>query len=304
MTNVLRTRIIKPGIVTNEKLAALGPHAALLFERLWMLADREGRIEYRPERIRVEVFPYWPEIDVENLVEGLCKSGFLQKYRPATSPNYSRSWFLFVKHFLKHQKIHPHEHKSVLPPPPEINGLDGADVITSSDMSLHVSPMVSDVALPLPLPLPLPLLLKEEVLRREERRSGGEEENPPPPPSDPTPSAKKTRAPKRREPGRETQVANPAGEAAPTTRQQAVDFWPHDPEAVEWVRDLLAQVGREAGLPPPDDAILRRILDAGRDAGAEDIYHFLRKNWQRGRFRSMHSWGLLPLVVGSAMKAA
>lgn len=291
LQNVLRCRVIKPGIVLNETLAALGPYATLLFERLWMLADREGRIEYRPERIRVEVFPYWPEINVEDLVEKLMKSGFVQKYRER---KFSSTTFIVVLNFRKHQSIHPNEAKSVLPPPPEINDLDGGDVITLQDTSRNGA---------LLLPLPLPSDIEDSGVGRGSVRE--EEENTPPPPSSPTPSTRKTRAPKRREPGRATGPGTPAaGERPPTTRQQAVDFWPHDPKDVEWVRDLLVAVGREAHIGPPDDQILRRILDAGRGLSAGEIYRLLRHKWQRGRFRSMQSWGLLPLVVGSAVKAA
>jgi hypothetical protein len=40
-----RIRMIKPGVMENEELAELSPLTRLLFIYLWMLADREGRLE-------------------------------------------------------------------------------------------------------------------------------------------------------------------------------------------------------------------------------------------------------------------
>jgi hypothetical protein len=43
----MRARSIKPGICDNEILGTADPLYTLLFERLWMMADREGRLEDR-----------------------------------------------------------------------------------------------------------------------------------------------------------------------------------------------------------------------------------------------------------------
>lgn len=53
-----RSRNIKPGIMANEDLAELDAMERLLFIYLWMLADREGRLEDRPKRIKAEALPY------------------------------------------------------------------------------------------------------------------------------------------------------------------------------------------------------------------------------------------------------
>jgi hypothetical protein len=45
----------------------------------WMLADREGRLEDRPARIKAEAFPYWPVVDVENLLKSLTQTGFITR---------------------------------------------------------------------------------------------------------------------------------------------------------------------------------------------------------------------------------
>src|SRR5262244_3073085 len=55
---LIRARNIKPGIFKNELLGAADPLLTLLFEGLWCMADREGRLEDRPLRIKAEIFPY------------------------------------------------------------------------------------------------------------------------------------------------------------------------------------------------------------------------------------------------------
>ena len=53
-----RSRNIKPGFFLNDDLAECEPLARLLFAGLWCIADREGRLEDRPKRIKIEVLPY------------------------------------------------------------------------------------------------------------------------------------------------------------------------------------------------------------------------------------------------------
>ena len=44
----MRARNLKPSIFKNELLAVADPLYTLVFEGLWCLADREGRLEDRP----------------------------------------------------------------------------------------------------------------------------------------------------------------------------------------------------------------------------------------------------------------
>lgn len=53
-----RSRNIKPGFSKNEFLAQKSVTARLLFAMLPTIADREGRLEDRPLRIKGELFPY------------------------------------------------------------------------------------------------------------------------------------------------------------------------------------------------------------------------------------------------------
>lgn len=76
-----RARNIKPGIFKNEILGVADPLCTLLFEGLWMLADREGRLEDRPIRIKGELFPYRDGVDVVALVTWLEQQGFVRRYQ-------------------------------------------------------------------------------------------------------------------------------------------------------------------------------------------------------------------------------
>ena len=47
-----RIRAIKPEFFTHERLAELSPIDRLFFIGLWTVADREGRLENRPQRLK------------------------------------------------------------------------------------------------------------------------------------------------------------------------------------------------------------------------------------------------------------
>jgi hypothetical protein len=103
-----RTRSIKPGFFMNEELAELPCEARLLFIGLWTIADREGRLEDRPRKIKAAVFPY-DDCDVDRLLGLLSGKGFLQRYKVR------RQGYIQVSNFVKHQKPHPKEAPSEVP---------------------------------------------------------------------------------------------------------------------------------------------------------------------------------------------
>ena len=106
-----RIRAIKPMFFKNEILAELPPLTRLLFVGLWGLADRRGRLEYRPKFIKVEVLPY-DECDIENMLETLAKKDFLRIYER------KRKKIIWIVNFEKHQRISGKEadSDSELPP--------------------------------------------------------------------------------------------------------------------------------------------------------------------------------------------
>lgn len=105
----MRSRNIKPGFFKNEYLAECPFEARLLYAGLWCIADREGRLEYRPKRIRAELFPF-DEVDVETLVQVLCKYGFVRMYTVGGEA------FLDIPAFLRNQNPHVNEKPSDIEP--------------------------------------------------------------------------------------------------------------------------------------------------------------------------------------------
>ena len=108
----MRARDIKPGFYTNEQLAECSFAARLLYPGLWMLADRLGRLEYRPKRIKAELLPF-DVVDVTALLDELEVNGLIRRY------SVDAKEYLWIPAFLKHQRPHSNEKPSVLPPCPE-----------------------------------------------------------------------------------------------------------------------------------------------------------------------------------------
>ena len=106
----MRSRDLKPGFFLNEVLASLPPHARILFQGLWCCADREGRLEDRPLRIKAEVFPYENVDNIDELLSALEANDFIARYQV----NGQR--YIQIVAFAAHQHPHPREAPSVIPP--------------------------------------------------------------------------------------------------------------------------------------------------------------------------------------------
>lgn len=104
-----RARNIKPATMENEDLAALPCETRLLFIYLWMLGDREGRLEDRPKRIRAQAFPYDTTFDVDRMLADLQASGFILRY------TVGGQGFIQITNFIKHQRPHSNETCSEIP---------------------------------------------------------------------------------------------------------------------------------------------------------------------------------------------
>jgi hypothetical protein len=107
-----RARNLKPSFFTNDQLAECQPLARLLFAGLWCVADRAGRLEERPKRIKAEVLPY-DTCNVEKLLAELASRGFIQRYEV------NGAKFIQIKNFEKHQDPHVREKASTIPAPCE-----------------------------------------------------------------------------------------------------------------------------------------------------------------------------------------
>lgn len=105
----MRARNLKPGFFKNEILAELDPLTRILFTGLWCMADREGRLEYRPKRIKVELLPY-DNCNIEKMLVVLSKE-FITIYEVDGNK------YIEINKFKEHQNPHIKEAASSIPAP-------------------------------------------------------------------------------------------------------------------------------------------------------------------------------------------
>lgn len=107
-----RARNIKPGFFTNEDLVELDFATRLLFAGLWTVADREGRLQDRPKKIKIDVFPA-DNLDIDAMLQALHDRKFITRYEV------NGGKFIQISSWAKHQNPHHTEKASELP------GIDG-----------------------------------------------------------------------------------------------------------------------------------------------------------------------------------
>lgn len=105
-----RSRNIKPGFFRNDVLVGLPFEYRLLFIGLWTIADREGRFEDRPTKIKMELFPA-DNVDVEAGLQVLHENGFITRY------SVDAERYCLVLAWCKHQNPHVKEAQSTIPAP-------------------------------------------------------------------------------------------------------------------------------------------------------------------------------------------
>lgn len=117
----MRRREISPEFWTDEKVVSVSDGAKLLFQGLWNLADREGRLEDRPLVIGFKVRP-WDPTAASRYLDELVGAKLVVRYEVGDER------YLLVPNFCEHQHVHPKEVPSRIPPPggwPENPGKTG-----------------------------------------------------------------------------------------------------------------------------------------------------------------------------------
>jgi hypothetical protein len=97
-----RIRTIKPQFWLDENLGTIQREARLLYIGLWNLSDDQGVFEWRPARIKIQLFPYDIDISADNIeswLQMLVTSGDVIKF------NTNGDIFGYIPTFLKHQDI-------------------------------------------------------------------------------------------------------------------------------------------------------------------------------------------------------
>lgn len=122
-----RSRNIKPGLFKNEILGVADPLHTLAFQGLWLLADRDGRLEDRPLRIKAETFPYRDGLDIDRILNWLEAERFIIRYEV------SGKRYIQVLNFAKHQNPHKNEIPSEIPPPEQSEGVPKKSVHVPSE---------------------------------------------------------------------------------------------------------------------------------------------------------------------------
>ncbi len=204
-----RSRNIKPGFFLNDTLAEVPPLARLLFIALWTIADRAGRLDDRPLKIKAQCLPY-DQADVDELLQCLALRGFLVRYSVAGLR------FIQIVNWDKHQDPHCKEKASDIPAPPE----HGASTVQAQDKhgsSTEEAPLIPDSLNLIPSTSPTP----------------------PPAAPEPGPPKAKTERRKRGEPSQQALKAFPRDVVQAAVEMQRV--YPHSDSSGREVRfDFLA----------------------------------------------------------------
>lgn len=113
-----RTRSLKYDAFLDEDLSQLPAYTRLCFLGLPTIADKEGRLEDRPMKIKAQLFPY-EDVDVAEMLHQLAKPRVFSEGPFIYRYSVNGKSYIQIVNFLKHQRPHPNEKASVIPEPPE-----------------------------------------------------------------------------------------------------------------------------------------------------------------------------------------
>jgi hypothetical protein len=113
-----RIRNLKPDFFTDEDLACIPIEARHFFAGLWCHADRDGRLEYRPQKLKVLIFPY-DNVDIIAICARLAEPNiphrpnkhFIEIYEVGGEK------YIQILNLKKHQKFHKDEKSKGFPAP-------------------------------------------------------------------------------------------------------------------------------------------------------------------------------------------
>ncbi len=113
-----RIRTIKPELLRHEVLYELERKTRLPLRIAWAglfcVADREGRFEWKPKVLKLDVLPH-DRVDFEKVLQAFAAAGFIIQYVRADDEE--RRLYGWIPTFWKHQVINHREGPSKLPDP-------------------------------------------------------------------------------------------------------------------------------------------------------------------------------------------
>lgn len=104
-----RIRTVKPEMFVDDVLCALPAVIRWIFVGLFCQADKAGRLEDRPERIRATVAPYDKRVDVDAALSVLHAHKFIVRYEM------DGHRYIQIRTWDKHQRPHHTEPESIIP---------------------------------------------------------------------------------------------------------------------------------------------------------------------------------------------
>lgn len=107
--------MVKPAFFQDERLYDLEVQTGLpirvIFIGLWCVSDREGRFDWNPRRLKVQILPHDESIDFGAALAALKEGGFILDYEV------DGRRFGYIPGFLSHQVINNREVASTRPDP-------------------------------------------------------------------------------------------------------------------------------------------------------------------------------------------
>jgi hypothetical protein len=145
----MRSRNIKPDFFTSDQVLACEPLARILFAGLWSLADRRGRLEDRPTKIKIKILPC-DNCEIDTLLNQLQRNGLIHRYE------INNRRYIQVINFEKHQNPHHKEPESILPAP-------DFDAMLEPSMTIKPRASPGHVSDP-PVPVPADSLIPDSLI--------------------------------------------------------------------------------------------------------------------------------------------
>lgn len=116
-----RIRTVKPGLFRHEELYELevetGLPVRLAFIGLFTCCDKQGRFNWRPRALKLDVMPY-DHVDFSRVLDALATRGFVVRYASNGED------FGYIPTFTRHQVINNRETDSNLPDPCDCTIID------------------------------------------------------------------------------------------------------------------------------------------------------------------------------------
>lgn len=106
-------RFIYPSFFDNEDIATLMPIERCLYLGLWCYADKEGRLEDKPVRMKKTILGYdnVTAQEVDGFLNHIEKAGFIIRYIEEDKH------YIQIKNFSKYQPVREDEPASIIPAP-------------------------------------------------------------------------------------------------------------------------------------------------------------------------------------------